>query len=81
MIEWSAANAVNPRLPEGQATVGFEACVKHVASAPSGTTCVARATMCDVDGRKLYFGVDVVEGDRVIGVGTHQRRVIDVRGA
>ena len=31
-----------------------------------------------VDGRKLHFDVEVTEGDRVIGVGTHQRRVITV---
>ena len=26
-----------------------------------------------VDGRKLFFDVEVKEGDRTIGVGTHQR--------
>jgi predicted thioesterase len=30
-----------------------------------------------VDGRKLFFDVEVVDGDRVIGVGTHQRRIVD----
>jgi len=34
-----------------------------------------------VVGRKLFFDVDVVEGDRVIGVGTHQRRVVVVSGS
>ena len=82
MIEWAAANAVNPRLPEGQATVGFEVCVKHVAAAARGARCMARATLREVvDSRKLFFAVDVVEGDRVIGVGTHQRRIIDLRGS
>jgi fluoroacetyl-CoA thioesterase len=82
MMEWAAANVVNPRLPEGQATVGFEVCVKHVAAAARGARCSARATLREVvDGRKLFFDVDVVEGDRVIGVGTHQRRVIDISGS
>jgi predicted thioesterase len=31
-----------------------------------------------VDGRKLRFDVVVREGERTIGVGTHERRVIDV---
>jgi predicted thioesterase len=31
-----------------------------------------------VDGRKLHFDVEVREGERTIGVGTHQRRVITV---
>ncbi len=29
-----------------------------------------------LDGRKLHFDVEVREGERTIGVGTHQRRVI-----
>ena len=33
-----------------------------------------------VDGRKLRFDVEVREGDRTIGVGTHERRVIEVAG-
>jgi fluoroacetyl-CoA thioesterase len=31
-----------------------------------------------VDGRKLRFEVEVRSGERVIGVGTHERRVIDL---
>jgi fluoroacetyl-CoA thioesterase len=82
MMEWAAAGLVNPRLPDGQATVGFEVCIKHVAAAARGAHCTARATLREiVDGRKLFFDVEVVEGDRVIGVGTHQRRIVDVRGA
>ena len=82
MMEWAAADLVSPRLPDGHATVGFEVCVKHVAAAARGARCVARATLREVvDGRKLFFDVDVVEGDRLIGVGTHQRRVVDVRAS
>jgi predicted thioesterase len=33
-----------------------------------------------VDGRKLRFDVEVKEGDRTIGVGTHERRVIEIGG-
>jgi predicted thioesterase len=31
-----------------------------------------------IDGRKLRFEVEVSEGERKIGVGTHERRVIEV---
>jgi predicted thioesterase len=31
-----------------------------------------------VEGRKLRFDVEVTEGGRTIGVGTHERRAIDV---
>ena len=66
-------------LPEGSATVGFEVCVKHVAAAAEGSSVKVRSTLNEVvDGRKLRFGVEVTEGERTIGVGTHERRVIQV---
>jgi fluoroacetyl-CoA thioesterase len=81
MMERTAAMLVHPRLAEGQATVGFEVCVKHVAAASEGTRCTARARLEEiVDARKLRFSVEVVSDDgRTIGVGTHERRVIDAR--
>ncbi|GIK77105.1 MAG: thioesterase [Acidobacteria bacterium] len=79
MMERTAAVLAYESLPEGSATVGFEVCVRHVAVAAEGSTCMARATLTDVvDDRKLFFDVEVREGDRTIGVGTHQRRVIAV---
>ena len=79
MMERTAAMLVYPHLSEGKATVGFEVCVKHVGAAPQGSRCVARARLREVrDGRKLLFDVEVVDQDqRTIGVGTHQRRMID----
>jgi fluoroacetyl-CoA thioesterase len=79
MIERNAAILAFEHLPDGKATVGFEICVKHVAAAAKGARCTAHARLNEVvDGRKLRFGVEVREGERVIGVGTHERRVIDV---
>jgi predicted thioesterase len=81
MMERTASILCHPKLPEGKATVGFEVCVKHVAGATRGATCTVRATLREVlDDRKLRFDVEVREGERVIGVGTHERRVIDARG-
>jgi fluoroacetyl-CoA thioesterase len=81
-MERNAAMLAFPKLPDGKATVGFEVCIKHVAAAFEGARCSVRATLREIaDGRKLRFDVEVREGDRVIGVGTHERRVVDVRGA
>jgi fluoroacetyl-CoA thioesterase len=78
MMEGSATALAYEHLPESQATVGFEVCVKHVAAAAEGSTCRARATLREVvDGRKLRFEVEVTEGERTIGVGTHERRIVD----
>ena len=79
MMERNASLLAYERLPEGSATVGFEVCIKHVAGAVEGTRCTVSAQLREVvDGRKLRFDVEVRDGDRTIGVGTHERRVIDV---
>ena len=79
VMEQTAAVLSLEHLPEGRATVGFEVCVKHVAAAAEGARCTVRATLREVvDGRKLRFDVEVAEGERTIGVGTHERRAIDV---
>jgi fluoroacetyl-CoA thioesterase len=78
MMERTAAMLVRDRLADGQATVGFEVCVKHVGGALEGSRCTARARLNEiVDGRKLRFDVEVVADDgRTIGVGTHERRIV-----
>jgi len=79
MMERNASLLAYAHLPEGKATVGFEVCIKHVAGAADGARCTVSAELREVvDGRKLRFDVEVREGDRTIGVGTHERRVIDV---
>jgi predicted thioesterase len=79
MMEHCSSILAYEMLPEGSATVGFEVCIKHVAAALEGSTCRVRSTVREVvDGRKLRFDVEVTEGDRTIGVGTHERRVIQV---
>jgi fluoroacetyl-CoA thioesterase len=79
MMERNSAILCIENLPEGRVTVGFEVCVKHVAAAAEGSRCTVRSRVTEVlDGRKVRFEVEVTEGERTIGVGTHERRVIDV---
>jgi fluoroacetyl-CoA thioesterase len=79
MMERCSSILAYEQLSDGRATVGFEVCVKHVSAAAEGATCRVRAALREVvDGRKLRFEVEVTEGERTIGVGTHERRVIDV---
>ena len=79
MMERNSAILALEQLPDGNATVGFEVCVKHVAAALEGTECIVRSKLREVvDGRKLRFDVEVLDRDRTIGVGTHERRVIQV---
>ena len=79
MMERCASILAYENLPDGRATVGFEVCVKHVAAAAEGAHCRVRASLREIaDERKLRFDVEVTEGERTIGVGTHERRVIVV---
>jgi len=78
MMARSASILAKEQLPDGKATVGFEVCVKHVAAALEGASCTVSAKLREViDARKLRFEVEVREGDRTIGLGTHERRVVD----
>ena len=78
MMERCCSILAFQNLPEGKATVGFEVCIKHVAAAGEGSTCTVRASLDEViDDRKLRFAVEVREGERTLGVGTHERRVVD----
>ena len=77
MMERTSAMLALEHVPDGMATVGFEVCIKHVGGAVEGATCVVRSTLKEiVDERKYRFDVEVFEGERTIGVGTHERRTV-----
>jgi predicted thioesterase len=81
MMERCCSILAFENLPDGKATVGFEVCIKHVAAAGEGSACTVQARLNEVvDGRKLRFSVEVREGARTLGVGTHERRVVDQAG-
>jgi predicted thioesterase len=78
MMERNASLLALDNLPDGKATVGFEVCVKHVAAAAEGARCTVHARLNEViEERKLRFDVEVRDGERTIGVGTHERRVVE----
>ena len=79
MIERNAAILAQEQLPDGMATVGFEVCIKHVGGALDGARCTVSTVLREVlEGRKLRFDVRVAEGERTLGYGIHERRVIEV---
>jgi predicted thioesterase len=82
MMERTSAMLVRPALEQGKATVGFEVNVRHVGAARRGDRCTVHSRLEEiVDGRKLRFKVEVTTADgRTIGVGRHERRVIDAGG-
>jgi fluoroacetyl-CoA thioesterase len=77
VMEWACTRLIREAVPDAGPTVGFEVCIKHVGGAPEGTPLTVTATLREVvDGRKFRCDVEVRDGERTIGVGTHERRVL-----
>ncbi len=77
LMENAAMTAVAPELPEGSTTVGGHMESSHLKPTPVGAEVKAEATLTKVDGRKLYFTVKAMQGDTVIGEGSHLRFIVD----
>jgi fluoroacetyl-CoA thioesterase len=80
-MEWACTRLIQEHAPDAPPTVGFEVCIKHVGGAKEGARCTVRATVRQVvEGRRFRFDVEVCEGERTIGVGTHERRALRPAG-
>ena len=79
LMERAGIQAVQPHLPEGHTTVGFEVNVKHFGATPIGKKVTVRAELLEVDGRKLRFKVEAHDEDKKVGEGTHRRAIIAIQ--
>ena len=77
LMEEATCNACLPLLDDGETTVGIKVSVTHDKASGLGTVITARATLEEVDGRRLVFSVTANDdkGD-VIGKGEIQRFVV-----
>ena len=80
MMERTAAILSLEHLPEGQVDRRLRGLHQARRGGRRGRRLHGPVRRCSefLDGRKLRFDVEVTEGDRTIGVGTHERRVIDL---
>jgi predicted thioesterase len=76
LMEWCSHRSVKPYLPEGYTTVGFEVCVRHLASTEPGGRVTVTSTLNRVEGKKLFFDVECREGEKLCGTGTHRRVIV-----
>jgi fluoroacetyl-CoA thioesterase len=79
-MEGTCRNLVLGMLDPGHDTVGTHVNVYHRKAAPMGSTVTFSAQLTGVEKNRLEFAVKAMMGDAVIGEGTHQRAVIEVRG-
>jgi predicted thioesterase len=76
-IERCALLGVRPFLEEGQETVGTQVDLRHLAPTPLGMQVRARATLVEVDRRRLRFAVEAHDELDKIAEGTHERFIVD----
>jgi fluoroacetyl-CoA thioesterase len=78
VMENAALNAIKPFLDAGQSALGTRVDVEHLAATTVGRKVTGEAEVTKVDGRHVEFSVRAFDGAEQIGVGTHQRTLIDL---
>lgn len=77
-VEQTCIEVTGQHLGPGQATVGTNFALSHIAATPIGMRVRARVTVTEVDRRRLKFAVEVFDEAEKISEGTHERFIIDV---
>ena len=77
LMEQAAAELVERNLPEDLTSVGISINVSHKAPTPVGMTVKAEAIITKIDGRKITFDVKASDGVDEIGIGTHERFIVN----
>ncbi|MGD1071287.1 MAG: thioesterase [Bryobacteraceae bacterium] len=78
-MEAACRNLILGMLDPGFDTVGTHVNVYHRKAAPMGATVLFQAELAAVNDRRAEFNVKALMGETVIGEGTHQRAVIEVK--
>jgi fluoroacetyl-CoA thioesterase len=77
-FELAAHRLAMRALGPGQGTVGFHVDIRHLAATPIGMRVTFRATLTEVDGRRLVFRVEADDEQERVGEATHVRFVVDM---
>ena len=77
VMENAALNAIKSYLDAGESALGTHVDVRHLAATPAGRRVTGEAKVTNVDGRRIEFSIRAIDGNEEIGVGTHERVVID----
>jgi len=78
VMENAALNAIKPYLDAGESALGTRVDVRHLAATPAGRRVTGEAEVTKVAGRRIEFRIRATDGTEEIGVGTHERMVIDL---
>jgi fluoroacetyl-CoA thioesterase len=78
VMENAALNAIKPYLDAGESALGTRVDVRHLAATPAGRRVTGEAKVTNVDGRRIEFSIRATDGNEEIGVGTHERVVVNL---
>jgi fluoroacetyl-CoA thioesterase len=78
VMENAALNAIKAYLEVGESAVGTRVDVAHLAATPVGRRITGHAEVAHVEGRRIEFKIRATDGNDEIGVGTHDRMVINL---
>jgi len=77
LAEAECVRCVLPYLTPGEATVGVRLDVRHLAATPDGMLFTVRATLKEIDRRRLTFDVEVHDAVDLCFAGIHERFIIE----
>lgn len=77
-FEGVAVQLLAPELEPGQGSVGTYLEVRHLAATPVGMKLTFRATLTEVDGRRLVFRLEAADERERVGEGIHERFLVDI---
>ena len=78
VMENAALNAIKPYLDAGESALGTHVDVRHLAATPVGQRVIGETKVTNVDGRNIEFSIRATAGSEEIGVGTHERVVLQL---
>ena len=77
LMEETCWKMIQPELEDGLGSVGTKVNVSHMAPSAIGKTVVCEATQIEIDGRRLTFEVVCSDENGMVGMGTHERFIIN----
>jgi len=78
VMENAALNAMKPYLDAGETALGTRVDVRHISATPAGRRVTGEAEVTNIDRRRIEFTIRATDGTEVIGMGTHERVIIDL---
>ena len=78
VMENAALNTIKPYLDAGESALGTRVDMRHLAATPAGRRITGEAKVTNIDGRRITFSIRAADGNEEIGVGIHERVVIQL---